>query len=232
MKYTHFSFLAALMFRLLPLAVSCGLVSSSWADPHLPHLLSDHMVLQQERQIHIWGRADVGERITVTLADKIRSALPDAHGSWSVYLPAMRAGGPFNVVVRGKKTILLKDVMIGEVWVASGQSNMTFALSDSLAAAEELPKADYPQIRLFTVPKKITLEAQSDTLTAAWQICSPETAKTFSAVAYYFARDLHRKLDVPIGIIESAWPGTTIEEWIDSRVLHETPALKAFADLT
>jgi len=188
------------------------------------------MVLEQDRPIHIWGQADLGEKITVTLADKTRSALPDARGVWNVELPAMRAGGPFNIVVRGKKTILLKDVMIGEVWVASGQSNMTFALNDSLGAAEELPKADYPQIRLFTVPKKVTLEAQSDTLTAAWQICSPETARTFSAVAYYFARDLHRKLNVPIGIIESAWPGTTIEEWIDSRVLQETPALKPFAD--
>ena len=218
------------MFRLLPLAVLCGLVCSCWADPVLPHLLSDHMVLEQGRPIHIWGKADLGEKITVTLADKTRSVLPDARGVWNVELPAMRAGGPFNVVVRGKKTILLKDVMIGEVWVASGQSNMTFALNDSLGAAEELPKADYPQIRLFTVPKKITLEAQSDTLTAAWQICSPETARTFSAVAYYFARDLHRKLNVPIGIIESAWPGTTIEEWIDSRVLQETPAPKPFAD--
>jgi sialate O-acetylesterase len=230
MKYTHLSFLPTSMFRLLPLAALCGLVCSAWADPLLPHLLSDHMVLQQDRQIHIWGKADLGERITVTLAEKTRSALPDARGNWSVYLPAMRAGGPFNVVVRGKKTIFLKDVMIGEVWIASGQSNMTFALSDSLGAAEELLKADYPQIRLFTVPKKITLQAQSDTLTAAWQICSPETAKTFSAVAYYFARDLHRKLDVPIGIIESAWPGTTIEEWIDARVLQGTPALKPFAD--
>jgi sialate O-acetylesterase len=230
MKFTWVSFFPSSILRLLPLAVLCWLAPSSWADPLLPNLLANHMVLQQDRQIHIWGKADPGEKITVTLAGKTRAAMPDARGNWSVHLPAMRAGGPFTVVVRGKKTILLKDVMIGEVWVASGQSNMTFALSDSLGAAEEIQKADYPQIRLFTVPKKITLEAQSDTLSAAWQICSPETAKRFSAVAYYFARDLHRKLDVPIGVIESAWPGTTIEEWIDSRALQETPALKPFAD--
>jgi sialate O-acetylesterase len=187
------------------------------------------MVLQQDRPIHIWGKADRGEKITVMLADKARSALSDARGNWSVLLPAMRAGGPFTVVVDGKKTTVLKDVMIGEVWVASGQSNMTFALSDSEGAAEELPKADSPQIRLYTVPRKVSLDAQSDTLNAAWQICSPETAKQFSAVAYYFARDLHRKLGVPIGIIESAWPGTTIEEWMDSKVL-QTSALKALAD--
>jgi sialate O-acetylesterase len=207
-------------------SVVCGLAPFSGADPLLPHLLADHMVLQQDRQIHIWGKADAEEKITVMLADKTGSALPDASGNWSVRLPAMHAGGPFTLVVRGNKTILIKDVMIGEVWIASGQSNMTFALSNSVGAAEEIPKADYPQIRLFTVPKRIALEAQSDTLPAAWEICSPETAKKFSAVAYYFARDLQRKLNVPIGIIESAWPGTTIEEWMDSKVLQETPALK------
>src|SRR3984893_4323472 len=158
------------------------------------------------------------------------SAQPDASGSWSVRLPAMPAGGPFAVVVCGKKTILLKDVMIGEVWVASGQSNMTFALSDSVGAAEEIPKADYPQIRLLTVPRKIAMELQFATLIAAWQICPPGTAKDFSAVAYYFARDLHHKLNVPIGIIESAWPGTTIEEWIGSETLQGTQERKLNAD--
>jgi sialate O-acetylesterase len=218
------------MLRLLILAVLCWLPSSSWADPVLPHLLSDHMVLQQDHEIHIWGNADPGEKITVTLGEKTSSAQPDANGSWDVRLPAMPAGGPFTVIVRGKKTIVLKDVMIGEVWVASGQSNMTFALSDSLGAAEEIPKADYPQIRLFTVPRKIAMEPQSDTLTAVWRICSPETAKEFSAVAYYFARDVHRKLNVPIGIIESAWPGTTIEEWIDPKTLQGIQERKLDAD--
>jgi hypothetical protein len=102
------------------------------------------MVLQQGREIHIRGKADPGEKITVTLADKMNSAQPDASGGWSVRLPAMPAEGPFTVVVRGKTTVVRKDVMIGEVWVASGQSNMTFALSDAVGAAEELAKADYP----------------------------------------------------------------------------------------
>src|SRR6202047_4422408 len=230
MTHSRFSLSPGPISQLLTLAVLCWWSPSSWADPVLPHLLSDHMVLQQDREIHIWGKGDPGELITVTLGAKKSSAQSDANGSWSVHLPAMAAGGPFTVVVRGKKTIVLKDVMIGEVWVASGQSNMTFALSDSLGAAGEIPKADYPQIRLFTVPRKIAMEPQSDTLTAAWQICSPGTAKEFSAVGYYFARDLHHKLNVPMGIIESAWPGTTIEEWIDSKTLQGTQERKLNAD--
>jgi sialate O-acetylesterase len=226
----RFSLSPSPVLRLLALAVLCWLPAPSRADPVLPRLLSDHMVLQQGREIHIWGKADPGEKITVTLAEKSNSAQPDANGSWSVRLPAMPAGGPFTVVVRGKKTIALRDVMIGEVWVASGQSNMTFALSDSVGAAEEMPKADYPQIRLFTVPRKIAMEPQSDTLAAGWQICSPKTAREFSAVAYYFARDLHHKLNVPIGIIESAWPGTTIDEWIDSKTLQGSQERKLDAD--
>jgi len=126
----------------------------------------------------------------------------------------MSAGGPFILVIQGKKEVRVKDVMIGEVWVASGQSNMTFALSGSDGAEEEMPRADYPNLRLFTVPKKVANQPQSDTLPASWHICTPDSAKDFSAVAYYFARQLHRKLNVPVGIIESAWPGTAIEEWI------------------
>jgi len=211
--------------RILILAALCSVSCLGWANPVLPHLLSDHMILQQGREICIWGNADAGERITVTLAQEASSALADVRGKWSVHLPGLPAGGPFTVTIRGKTTILLKDVMIGEVWVASGQSNMTFALRDSIGATEEIPKADYPQIRLFMVPKKIALKTQSDTLQATWQICTPQTAKDFSAVAYYFARDLQRKLNVPIGIIESAWPGTAIEEWIDPKALQKTSPL-------
>jgi sialate O-acetylesterase len=198
-----------LVLSLFLLAAVCG-----WADPLLPHLIGDHMVLQQQRPIHIWGKADPGEQIVVSLAGVKRSTAAGASRSWSVQLPARRAGGPFTMSIRGKREILLKDVMIGEVWVASGQSNMTFALSGSDGAAEEIPKADYPNLRLFTVPKKVANQPQADTLPASWRACTPESAKEFSAVAYYFARELHRKLNVPIGIIEDAWPGTAIEEWI------------------
>jgi sialate O-acetylesterase len=155
----------------------------------------------------------------------------------------LSVGGPFTLTVQGKKQVAIKDVMIGEVWIASGQSNMTFSLDSAEGAATEVPKADYPQIRLFTVPRKIALSEQEDTLPAHWQICTPDNAKGFSAVAYFFAREIHRKLNVPVGVVESAWPGTTIEDWVAPEALqadadlapvleewkHATPDEKKFA---
>ena len=228
----------AIVLSLLAFTLNC------WADPVLPTLFSDHVVLQRDREIHIWGKADPGERITASLAGHEATATADKRGAWSVHLPAMSAGGPFTLVIRGKKQIAIRDVMIGEVWIASGQSNMTFSLEGSEGAAAEIPKANYQQIRLFNVPKKIAIGPQENTLPAHWQLCTPDTAKNFSAVAYYFARDIHRKLNVPVGIIESAWPGTPIEQWIAPDVLRAdadlrpaadewdraTPAAKAFAE--
>src|SRR5262249_24114846 len=160
------------------------------ADPELPHLFSDHMVLQRDVPIHVWGMAEANEKITVELAGHTVHTTGSAEGSWSVFLPAMPAGGPFLLRVNGKKEVLLRDVMIGEVWIASGQSNMAYALSGATGAAEEIPAAMYPQMRFFTVPKKIATTAQSDTLPAYWEVCSPDTAKKVSAVAYFFGREL------------------------------------------
>jgi len=182
--------------------------------------------------------------VTVTLAGHTGTATADARNHWSVHLPALSAGGPFTLTVQGNKQIVIKDVMIGEVWIASGQSNMAFGLEGAEGAATEIPKANYPQIRLFTVPRKIALSPQEDTLPAHWEICTPDTAKSFSAVAYFFAREIHRSLNVPVGVVESVWPGTTIEEWIgpdalradaDFKLILEewnraTPAEKSFAD--
>jgi sialate O-acetylesterase len=200
------------------------------AEPKLPHIFSDHMVLQRDMRIAMWGWADPGERVSVTLASHARTVVAGVDGTWRVSLPAMQAGGPFTVVVRGKKSILFKDVMIGEVWIASGQSNMTYALSGATGAAEEIPKANYPDVRLFTVPKKIALTPEEDTLPASWQTCSPDTAKSFSAVGYFFARDLHKALGVPVGIILSAWPGTLGEEWTDVKSLAAQPILRPIVE--
>lgn len=196
------------------------------AEPRLPYLFTDHMVLQQGMNISVWGWADSEEHIAVILGANTRETVASADGRWSVSLPAMHAGGPFTLTVRGKKTLLVKDVLLGEVWIASGQSNMTYALSGAAGAAEEIPAARYPQMRFFTVPKKIALTPQENTLPAAWEICTPDTAKIFSAVAYFFGRDLHKSLGVPIGIILSSWPGTAAEEWTDPDSLRREPVLK------
>ncbi len=196
------------------------------AEPTLPHLFSDHMILQRDSEVAVWGWADPGERLSITLGPSKRETVTSADGRWNVSLSAMPAGGPYTLVVQGKKTIVFKDVLFGEVWVASGQSNMTYALSGATGAAEEIPKANYDEIRFFTVPKKIAVMPQEDTGPAAWEICSPDTAKTFSAVAYFFARDLHRALGVPVGMVLSAWPGTAAEEWADPESLRREPVLQ------
>jgi sialate O-acetylesterase len=193
---------------------------SAFANPSLPHLFSDHMVLQRDVPFPVWGFADPGETIRVTLGSASRQTVAASDGRWTLALPAMTAGGPFLLEIRGKRTLQIKDVMIGEVWVASGQSNMTYAVSIAATAAEALPKANDPGLRFFTVPKRISLTAKLDTLPAAWEICSTDTAKKFSAVAYFFARELREALHVPVGVILSAWPGTAAEEWTPPLPLH------------
>lgn len=200
-KLTRYSFLSLIV---IPRAIGA---------PHVSHLFSDHMVLQREMPIRVWGIADAGEPVRVTLAGATRSTTASVNGRWSVALPAMPAGGPFILEVRGKAILRFKDVMIGEVWVASGQSNMTYALAGAATGPEALRKADDPELRFFTVPKRIALSIQSNTLPASWQLCNRDSAKEFSAVAYFFARDLRRALNVPVGVILSAWPGTAAEEW-------------------
>jgi len=184
------------------------------------------MVFQQGVPLHIWGWADPGEPIDVSLASASKHAVTAPDHRWSVILPALPAGGPFTLTVRGKSTMHFKDVAIGEVWVASGQSNMTYALSGASTGAEAVTTAADPYLRFFTVPKRIAVTPQTDTLPASWEVSSPDTAKEFSAVAYFFARELRRRLGVPVGIILSAWPGTAGEEWTDPASLRTDPVLQ------
>jgi len=195
------------------------------ADPVLPQLFSEHMVLQREAPVAIWGRADSGENISVNLAGQTVETVAGEDRRWKVVLRPVQAGGPFTLTIHGKKTVEIKDVMFGEVWVASGQSNMVYALSGAADAESEIPKAVNPLVRFFTVPKRISRTPQDDTLPANWELCSPDTAKRFSAVSYFFARDLYSALNVPIGIILSSWPGTAAEEWTAPDGLRREPIL-------
>lgn len=216
-----------MLCKLVLLAAVLAIFASALrADPSLPHLFSDHMVLQREMGVRVWGWADPGEKIQVAIARSTREVVAGADRRWDVTLPPMEAGGPYVLRIRGKTTIEIKDVMIGEVWVASGQSNMTFALSGAANAADALARANRPQIRLFMVPGRVSLTPQADTRSASWKVCTREAAKDFSAVAYFFAVRLEESLNVPVGIIESAWPGSSGEEWTDTESLSTNAILK------
>jgi sialate O-acetylesterase len=178
----------------------------------LPSVLSDNMVLQRNRAVPVWGSANPGEQVTVSFRDRTVSTKADADGKWRVDLPAGQAGGPFEMTVAGENTITLKNILVGEVWVCSGQSNMEMAVQSVCNASEEITQADYPEIRLFNVPRKASLKPLSD-CEATWVACSPETVKGFSAVGYFFGRDLYNDKKVPVGLIGSSWGGTYAETW-------------------
>jgi sialate O-acetylesterase len=198
-----------------------------FADPRLAALFSDHMVLQQGRALPVWGVADPGEEITVGLNGAVRQARAGPDGRFRVDLPAQEAGGPFTLTVDGKSSVRVRDVLVGEVWVASGQSNMTLPLAR--ASGADAAAALHPRIRLFTVPKATSL-APVASLAASWQPCTPERAGPFSAVAYYFGRRLHEKLGVPIGLIHTSWPGSLGEEWTPLAALQGDPRLASIVD--
>jgi sialate O-acetylesterase len=184
----------------------------------LPGILSSHMVLQRDKPIHIWGWSSPGEKVSVALHGTNRESAGDNLGNWSVYLPPEPAGGPYQLTVTSGNTIVLDDVLIGDVWFASGQSNMEMPLKGFSGAplknsAEEIAHAGQPSIRLLHIPTKAADFPLRDSGTS-WTVCSPETAANFSAVAYFFGRDLAGREKVPIGLIDSTWGGTPAEAWV------------------
>lgn len=179
----------------------------------LPSLFSDHMVLQRDKPIPIWGWSPAGEEIRVRLGkQKAAATTTDTDGRWKLTLQPMAAGGPHKLTVRGKEKIVIEDVLIGEVWLASGQSNMAMNVQGCINFDQEKAAADLPQIRMFSVPRK-PQTAPQDRCGGDWQVCSPDTIGRFSATAYFFGRKLHEVLDVPVGLINSSVGGTAIEAW-------------------
>jgi sialate O-acetylesterase len=207
------------------------------AELRLGALFTDHLVLQQERPCPLWGSDEPGRQISVQLrVSETRAELATASaqagtdGRFHVELPALGAGGPYELCVDGSQQITLRDVWVGEVWLASGQSNMEWKVGASLDREREIAGADWPSIRMFKVAARAAQQAQPD-VDGAWAVCSPETAADFSAVGYFFARELHQARGVAIGIIDSTWGGTCIEAWISlealAPVLPELPAQRA-----
>jgi len=200
--------------RLLSFAVVLVVAMSQavLADVRLPKVIGSHMVLQREKPLKIWGWADKGEEVTVKLGQNKATAKANDKGEWLVTLPPMKAGGPYTMEIAGNNTITLDDILVGEVWIGSGQSNMEWTVSISNDAEKEIAAAKHPNIRLFLVPKTLSGIPNQD-IKAEWKACSPASVPSFSATLYYFGRNLHKELDVPVGLIASSWGGSRIEPW-------------------
>jgi len=201
------------------------------AEIKLPALFGDNMVLESNAKDPVWGTADPGEQVTVSIADQKATATTDGEGRWKVALGPLKPGGPFEMTVAGKNTLTLHNVAVGEVWICSGQSNMEMAVGNSprawggvMSSAQEIAAGNYPMIRHFAVKKAVAGQPQSD-VEGQWVVASPQTVGEFTAVGYFFGRGLHKALGVPIGLIHTSWGGTPAEAWTSRQTLAADPAL-------
>lgn len=204
------------------------------AQVTVPKIFSNHMVIQRNLPVHVWGMAAPGQTVAVNFRNQTGSAISDPLGHWSVYLKPGAAGGPFHLTITPgpsaaqqgtQPPIALDDVMVGDIWLASGQSNMEFPLSRASTASQDLPNATNPQIRLLMIGKRSSDFAMPDADTNGWTLSMPDTAKDFSAVAWYFARDLASRERIAVGVIDATWGGTVGEAWVRLTALGEDASL-------
>lgn len=227
-------------YRLLLLFVFAAVAAASAQVTRLtlPRVLSDHMVVERDVPVHVWGKAAPGDQIFVRFRGEDRDAVTDTLGHWSVYFKPGTAGGPFEMELQEVRTggasagsfppietIVIHDILVGDIWLASGQSNMEFPLSRAATAAEDIPHAGNERIRLLMVNKKAADYAEEDVDTDGWKPSTPDSAKDFSAVAWYFAREIERREHVPVGVIDSTWGGTVAESWVRLTALGEDAGL-------
>jgi sialate O-acetylesterase len=192
----------------------------------LPSLISDHMVLQQGMPVRIWGTAAPGEAVAVDFQGQEVKAAARADGKWEAWLKPLSAAGPLEMSIND---LTIRDVLVGEVWVGSGQSNMEFVLANAVNHDDEIARANYPLIHLFHV-KRALAEKPADDVEGKWEVCEPKSVPRFSAVEYFFGRHLHQALHVPMGLIESDWGGTPAQSWTSHPALEADPALKFILD--
>ena len=189
---------------------------ASMANVKLPYVLSSNMVLQRETETNIWGWADANEKIEISFRDKTYQTNASINGLWNVKVTTGKAGGPFQLLIKAKNTIKLENILIGDIWVCSGQSNMEWPLINSKTGETEVAHANYPNIRLLQVAKNASPIPVDNIAETQWQVCTPESVPDFSAVGYFFGKKIHIETGVPIGLISSNWGGTIIETWISS----------------
>jgi sialate O-acetylesterase len=204
------------------------------AQVKLPALIGDHMVVQQDKPVTIWGWAGKGEAVTVQFNGREKKILAGADGAWRVVFDPLKADpgqAPLELTVRGVKgpAIVVKDILVGEVWVCSGQSNMEMSFTWLPTPSPDVLRAENPNMRLFLVPRR-TADTPKDDIAAKWEPCSPDSVRGFSMVAYYFGLELHKRLGVPVGLIDSSWGGTLIEPWTPPVGFSAVPELKPILD--
>ena len=223
------------MRRLWLLGLATSVAATGWtasarADVSLPAIIGNNMVLQADLPLPIWGWAEPGEDITVTLGSDKAAAKADAQGNWSVKLAARKASAdPLEMTVAGKNTLKITNILVGEVWGGSGQSNMEWSVASSANKEQEIQAANYPQMRLFLVPRRLSPSPVSD-VNAAWVVCTPQTIPNFSAVLYFFGREIHKVQNVPVGLIADSWGGSRIEPWMTYEQFAAQPELKPDLD--
>lgn len=214
------------IFAFLFFAIS-GLI---FANVRLPQVFSDNMVLQRDIEIPVWGWAGDGEKVTVFFHDQKVKTTADKEGKWMVWLEPEKAGGPFSMTVKGKSEVVFSNILIGDVWICSGQSNMEWPLWNTENGLKTLQHADNQNIRLLVVPNTTSTSPLEDVDVDGWAVCSSETARDFSAVGYYFGACLQEELDVPIGLISSNWGGTRVESWTSAESCNKNSFLQEWFD--
>jgi len=218
------------MRRVFTIALLCAALSS-FSNVRLPSIISSNMVLQQQSKVKFWGAADPNEKITITTSwdNKSYSAVATNNARWETLIETPAAGGPFTITLKGKNTIVLNNILVGEVWVCSGQSNMEMNGMGGLKdIKDELPVAYNPNIRFFDIPKTTSLHPQ-DNCEGAWTVCDSNTIRSFSAVGYFFGKNLNKNLNVPIGLVDASWGGTAAEVWTPDSLIYADPVLKLAA---
>jgi len=198
----------------------------SYSHVRLPRLISDNMVLQREKPINLWGWADAGEKVTVQFNKQTKSTKTDKTGKWLITLSAEQAGGPFVLTVKGKNTITVNNILVGEVWVCSGQSNMEWPVSAANNAESEIRNSNYPMIRQFEVQKSVSGKLEEEVKGGVWKAATPEHVGNFTAVGFFFARDVYDRLKVPIGLVHTSWGGTHSETWTSREAFEQSNEFK------
>ena len=216
------------LFVLITVFLTLVLQQQAFAKITVPSLIGDNMVLQSGQQVRVWGHGDPGEEVSVEIAGKKAKTVTDNSGKWATKIGPLKPGGPFDLTITGSNTLSIKNVLVGEVWVCSGQSNMEWPLINARNGAEEVAKANHPEIRLFTV-QKATSDSPLDDVKGSWVVTTPDKVGQFSAVGYFFGRELQQRLKVPVGLIHTSWGGTPAEAWTQREALA-TPELQPIMD--